>query len=309
MINGLVPALLTRRCSPRTMAAFLGLGPLFDLHLPNLIWIHIEIRRYLLQKCLDARSFDGPEDAMPKLDRTTLEPELFRILSDKIYIMLGNNPNPGDYFNMSRAVNFTEKNLKLGSPIHYIVDKAYYRILRLLLEQRGNAELLFHQVTPMQRAYGKYNMERFPLDDPYVDEYEEPPLHPKPDLMIEMSDYVMVIRVLHCFGADSKAIYVKPNYKLTPELEEEFKKVRRFDGRDGIAKFFEIIVRCIRQGNNDSLKEFRNTISSWNIGFFGEKYKDFDHLKGLPFEMWLIVTAKGGNFEEHLTTFCAINQK
>ena len=291
-----------------TLSAFLGLGPLFDLHLPSLDWIHKEIRRFFLQKCIDARSFDGSKDETPRLDRVTLEPELFRILSDKIYIMLGNNPTKGDYFDMSRAVNYTDKYLKLGSPIHYIVDKAYPHILRLLLEQKGSAELLFHHVTPIDRAYGRFHDEVFPFDDPVIDEFEEPPIDPKPDLVVQKLDYIMIIRVLHCFGADSESIYKKHKYHLTPELDEEFKKVRRFDSRDGVADFFKRIVKCMRQRKPESLDEFRTTIHNWNIGLFGAKYKDFDHLKGMPFEMWLLITAKGGDINYQMTSFCEVNK-
>ena len=290
-----------------TLSGFLGLGPLFDLHLPYNDWIHKEVRRYFLQKCIDARSFEGPDDN-PRLDRVSLEPELFKILSDKIYIMLGNNPSKGDYFDMSRAANFTDKSIKLGSPIHYIVDKAYPSILRLLLEQKGNAELFFHNVTPIGRAYGKFHDEVFPYDDPIIDEFDEPPIDPKPDLVVEKSDYIMVIRVLHCFGADSEAIYKKNKYKLTPELDEELKKVRRFDSREGIADFFRRIVKCMRKGNAESREEFRNTIFNWNIGLFGAKYKEFDHLRGMPFEMWLVITAKGGDFDNQIISFCAVDK-
>ncbi|KAI6649505.1 Vesicular integral-membrane protein VIP36-like [Oopsacas minuta] len=74
--------------------------------------------------------------------------------------------------------------------------------------------------------------------------FEEPPINFKPDLIIEKADYIMVIRVLHSFGADSKAIYNKPKYKLTPKMEEELKKVRKFNGWNGVSELSERIIRC-----------------------------------------------------------------
>ena len=255
--------------------SFLGLGSVFDTKLPVFGWLYDSINRFVKEN--DKNFNQNYTDAI----RKELERQLYLIVSDHIHerlyqgvhreieervrlaLMMRYNEEE-----IRKAVNYMSKSGEFGTAMHYVTCEGYAMILRVLLERRGNPNLLaMKEETPLQRAIVLYN------------EVEQ-------DFMKEA--YLRVISVLLCFQADRQRLKPgTPKPQPTP-IEDEFTKQRKSNERGHMST----IAKGMRKGLvNRDLKRINKVLNDCNLGMLNLISPYVPEFEDLTFEIGALFQA------------------
>ena len=199
--------------------------------------------------------------------------QLYLIVSDSIHERL--YPASVDRYGVLQendkrirlAINQSVDSSKFGTVLHYVACQGYAMVLRILLERRGNPNVLgVNEETPLQRAILLYN-------------------DSKPEFLKEA--YLNVISVLLCYQADRQRL--KPGIPcLHPSLNEEFRKQMLCNEKG----YMSVLSKQVRTAvHNHDAKKFREIISKGNLGLLDlitSRVPEFDNL---PFEIGVLYEA------------------
>lgn len=200
-----------------SIISFLGLGSVFDTKLPIYSWLYDVIDSFVKRHNADLmeKNMSLTEDI-----KFEMEKELYRIIADQIHerrfegvhrecedIVRANisvKLNPEE---IRKAVNYLSKIGEFGTAMHYITCEAYPRVLRMLLEARGNPNLqAMKEETPLQKAIKLY-------DDMEIEGNHQ---------AWEFEAYLRIVAVLLCYQADKQRLKAPNAQKLPDGISKEF---------------------------------------------------------------------------------------